>query len=196
MPQFHDVPSAYLDRMRAAVPLYDRIQDEVATATVGVAAKHVLDLGTGTGETAKRVLAVHPEATLVGIDARTEMVAAARIALRSRGADIRSGRLEDELPAGPYDLVVSALAVHHLGDRQKADLFRRVAVVLRPGGRFVMADVVVPEDPEDAVTPIDERVDLPSTVADQLDWLAEARLEARVSWAERDLAVIVANRND
>jgi len=34
-------------------------------------------------------------------------------------ADLRVSRLEDELPPGPFDLVVSALAVHHLdGPRQ------------------------------------------------------------------------------
>jgi hypothetical protein len=35
----------------------------------------------------------------------------------------------------------------------KADLFARIAARLRPGGRFVLGDVVVPEDPADVVTP-------------------------------------------
>src|SRR5262245_62724772 len=41
------------------------------------------------------------------------------------------GRLEDPLPQGPFDLVVSALAVHHLDAASKADLFRRIAATLR-----------------------------------------------------------------
>jgi tRNA (cmo5U34)-methyltransferase len=53
---------------------------------------------------------------------------------------------------------------------------------------------VVPEDPADVVTPIDGVYDMPSSVADQLRWLDEAGLDARVAWARQDLAVIVAER--
>jgi tRNA (cmo5U34)-methyltransferase len=63
--------------------------------------------------------------------------------------------------------------------------------VLSPGGRFVLGDVVVPEDPADVVTPIDGDYDKPSSVADQLHWLAAAGLPARVAWTRRDLAVLV-----
>jgi tRNA (cmo5U34)-methyltransferase len=52
---------------------------------------------------------------------------------------------------------------------------------------------VVPEDPTDVVTPIDGDYDKPSTVADQLGWLAAAGLRPRVAWAHRDLAVLVAD---
>ncbi len=108
------------------------------------------------------------------------------------GGELRVGRLEDPLPEGSFDLVVSALAVHHLDGAGKADLFERVAGRLRPGGRFVLGDVVVPDDPADVVTPIDGVYDKPSTVADQLGWLDAAGLDARVVWTRQDLAVIVA----
>jgi tRNA (cmo5U34)-methyltransferase len=90
--------------------------------------------------------------------------------------------------------VVSALAVHHLDGPAKARLFARAAAALRPRGRFVLADVVVPEDPADAVTPLSEGHDRPSTLADQLAWLTAAGFDARVVWAERDLAVVRADR--
>jgi SAM-dependent methyltransferase len=90
--------------------------------------------------------------------------------------------------------VVSALAVHHLDAAGKADLFRRVAAVLRPGGRLVLGDVVVPDDPADVVTPIDGVYDKPSRADEQLRWLSDAGLAARVAWADRDLAVLIADR--
>jgi tRNA (cmo5U34)-methyltransferase len=86
---------------------------------------------------------------------------------------------------------VSALAVHHLDRVGKADLFRRVADVLVPGGRFVLGDVIEPVDPADVVTPIDGVFDQPSPVADQLAWLADAGLDAEAVWVERDVAVLV-----
>jgi tRNA (cmo5U34)-methyltransferase len=73
-------------------------------------------------------------------------------------------------------------------------LFRRVAQRLAPGGRFVLADVIVPDDPADAITPLDDGYDLPSSPAEQLQWLTDARLEPVLRWQQRDLAVIVADR--
>jgi hypothetical protein len=45
------------------------------------------------------------------------------------------------------------------------------------GGRFVLGDVVVPDDLVDAVTPIDGVYDQPSTIGDQVRWLAAAGLD-------------------
>jgi len=86
------------------------------------------------------------------------------------------------------------LAIHHLDGAGKADLFRRVAAVVEPGGRFVIGDVVVPDDPADATTPLSPDYDLPSRADEQLSWLADAGFDARLVWTARDLAVIVARR--
>jgi tRNA (cmo5U34)-methyltransferase len=122
------------------------------------------------------------------------MLAAARSALGASAAIIVVAGPEDPLPAGPFDLVVSALAVHHLAGRAKADLFARVAGVLAPGGRFVLGDIVVPSDPADVVTPVDGVVDVPSPADDQLTWLEEAGLTASLAWFHRDLAVLVGDK--
>ncbi len=66
--------------------------------------------------------------------------------------------------------------------------------MLRPGGRFVLGDVVIPLDPADAVTPLTSDHDRPSTLADQLQWLADAGLEPATTWSERDLVVVRADR--
>ena len=188
--QFHFDPATYLQAIREEMPAYDELQDAIAHATAGIQVERVLELGVGTGETSKRVLDLHPEAELIGIDESAEMLAAASASL---AADLRVSRLQDPLPEGNFDLVVSALAVHHLDSAGKADLFARVADRLRPGGRFVLGDVVVPNDPADVVTPIDSVYDQPSTMEDQLRWLAAAGLDAEVVWARQDLAVIIAD---
>jgi tRNA (cmo5U34)-methyltransferase len=188
--QFHWDPDSYLALMAAEVPDYERLEDETAAAT-GTRARRILELGTGTGETARRVLARHPEATLVGVDASDAMLARARAELPPARVDLRLGRLEDPLPQGPFDLVVSVLAVHHLDGAGKARLFARVAAALAPAGRFVLGDLVIPDDPADAATPIDGHHDAPSTVAEQRAWMDAAGLAASVVWARRDLAVLV-----
>lgn len=164
----------------------------MAAATAGMRVRTLLELGVGTGETTRRVLALHPCATVTGIDASERMLARARAALP--GADLRVGRLEETLPEGPFDLVLSALAVHHLTAEGKRGLFRRVAGELHPKGVFVLGDVVVPERREDAQIEIDWVVDLPDRAADQLEWLGKVGLAAEVVWSHRDLAVIRARR--
>jgi tRNA threonylcarbamoyl adenosine modification protein (Sua5/YciO/YrdC/YwlC family) len=191
--QYHFDASTYVDAIRADVPAYDIVQDEVARAS-GDAAHRILDLGTGTGETAGRVLARHPDASLVGLDENERMLAVARDRLPAERVSLRAGRIEDPLPEGPFDLVTSALCVHHLDGQGKADLFARVRNALSPGGLFVMGDVVVPEDPAAATTPLTPGYDRPSPLDDQLRWLADAGLEPRVAWEQGDLAVVAARR--
>jgi tRNA (cmo5U34)-methyltransferase len=190
MGQYHWDPDSYLALMRAEVLDYDRLQEETATAA-GTGARRLLELGTGAGKTTRRVLARNPQAVLIGVDASREMLARARGRLPGDRVDLRTGSLSDPLPDGPFDVAFSALTVHHLDGDGKADLYRRLAGVLGPGGRVVVGDVVVPDDPADVVTPIDADYDKPSSVRDQLDWLAAAGLRPRVAWAHRDLAVLV-----
>jgi len=180
-------PDAYLAEMAAEIPGYQELQEAVVAATADVEATCVLELGTGTGETAVRVLAHHPDARWVGIDGSEAMLARARERLPD--ADLRLQRLEDELPPGPFDLVVSALAVHHLDGPGKQALFSRVARVLRPGGHFVLGDVVVPPAGQEGPIHIDWVMDLPDSVEDQLAWLGDSGFEAEASGVRVDLAV-------
>jgi tRNA (cmo5U34)-methyltransferase len=189
--QFHFDPARYLELMHDEMPGYEELQEEVVKAAAGLTVEDALELGTGTGETAIRVLREYPQARLTGIDESAQMLCAARAALGNAPFLVVT-RLEEPLLPGPFDLVFSALAVHHLDGPGKADLFRRVARVLRPNGRFVLGDVVIPEDPDDAVVPLSPDYDLPDTADDQLAWLEDAGFDARVAWRLRDLAVFAA----
>ncbi len=172
--QFHFDPGSYPELIRGDIEGYDEFQDRVADGA-GSGFTRMLELGTGTGETAARLLSGHPGVALVGIDENDSMLAVARTRLAAAGStvDLRVARLQDPLPDGPFDLVLSALCVHHLDAFEKRDLFARIARVLAPGGRFVLGDVVVPDDPADAVISLTPGYDKPST----------ARRAARVACA-------------
>lgn len=149
MGQFHLDPATYLSTMRDAVHDYDELQEAVAAAAVAMAPARVLDLGTGTGETARRVVGRLPQVELVGVDQSESMLA---LAGELGASALVVGRLEDPLPGGRFDVVISALAVHHLGPAEKRTLFARVHGALAPGGRFVLGDVVVPLRSQDATS--------------------------------------------
>lgn len=188
--QFHLDGETYLVMMRSEISRYDELQSALADATADVAARTILDLGSGAGETAKATLNRHPGARLVGIDSSEDMLLVARHQLPS--ATFIVSRLEDPFPAGTFDVVVSAFAIHHLDAEQKALLFRRISEVLTPGGRFAMLDVVIPIEPVIAPIPLEEGVDKPSSVADMLQWMYAAGLQAETVYSAADLAILAA----
>lgn len=172
--QFHIDPETYLDEIRAEVPRYDELQEATIDA-IPFPPTRVLELGVGTGETTHRLLGSYPDAEVTGLDSQPEMVFKAR----ELGIEVRLARMEDPLPDGPWDLVISVLSVHHLTDEQKRDLFRRVREQSRS---VVIGDVVIAEP---QVTPLEEGVDLPARAADQAAWCG-----GEVVWEADDLAVI------
>src|SRR5919201_871419 len=100
MSEFEFRPEGYLEGMLEEVHDYEELQEETVRATEGLRVEHVLELGVGTGETARRVLAHHPGARLTGIDSSAAMLEEARE--RLPGAELRVARLEDPLPEGPF----------------------------------------------------------------------------------------------
>jgi hypothetical protein len=69
-----------------------------------------------------------------------------------------------------------------------------VASALRPGGRFVLGDVVIPPDAGPGAIPLTDGWDKPSTAVEQLQWLRDAGLIATLVWQEDDLALLTADR--
>ena len=66
--------------------------------------------------------------------------------------EIRHGDLSESLPglvgAGPFDLIVSGYAIHHLPTARKRSLYREVLDLLRPGGLFVNVEHVASATPD------------------------------------------------
>jgi tRNA (cmo5U34)-methyltransferase len=175
--QFHWKPDTYLEQIRAEVPRFDELQDASIEA-IPFPPNRVLELGIGTGETTRRLLTRYPEAQLTGLDASAEMVFRAR----ELGVEVRLARMEDPLPDGPWDLVLSVLSVHHLTSERKRDLFRRVREQARA---LVIGDVV---EAERQVSPIDPEFDFPDRAEDLAEWC-----DGEVTWTGDDLAVVRAS---
>jgi tRNA (cmo5U34)-methyltransferase len=174
--QFHFEPETYQDLIRADVPRYDELQQRTVDA-IPFAPERVLELGVGTGETTLRLLERFPEAEMTGLDSTPEMVFHAR----ELGIEVRLARMQDPLPDGPWDLVVSVLTIHHLTADGKRDLFRRV----REQSRALIFGDVVEVPPEQRTASLTEGYDFPSPAAAQAEWCG-----GDVVWEADDLAVI------
>lgn len=121
MSDFDWTPDEYLQRIRARIPRYDELQEQ-AVAAVPFPPERVLELGMGTGETTRRLIEAYPDAWVVGLDSSPDMVFRAR----QTYDDVQLARMEDPLPDGPWDLVISVLSVNELSDERKQRLVRRV----------------------------------------------------------------------
>jgi tRNA (cmo5U34)-methyltransferase len=209
----------YDDARRRLVPPFDHFYG-TAVCALGLASRpvrRVLDLGAGTGMLAARVLDARPDAEVVLLDGSEAMLEQARRALGDRGGHVLSD-LDAPLPDGPWDAVVSALAIHHLDDPAKHRLFGRVHDALATGGVFVNAEQVAGATPlfEAAFETWHEREsralgatdaewaaslerrahDRCATVEDQLAWLREAGFaDADCLFRQRRFAVLVARRS-
>ena len=174
--QFDSDPNTYLQKIRGAIPRYDELQEEAVKA-IPFAPDRVLELGMGTGETTRHLLESYPEAWVIGLDSSAQMV----FHLRGEYDDVQLARMEDPLPDGPWDLVISVLSVHHLEDDEKQRLFRRVR---EHSKALVIGDVVKSEN---QIAPVEPGVDFLDTPEQLAEWSG-----GEVTWQADDLAVISA----
>ncbi|HEY5054292.1 MAG TPA: class I SAM-dependent methyltransferase [Solirubrobacterales bacterium] len=121
MNRFDWTPETYLERIRSKVPRYEELQEQ-AIAAIPFAPERVLELGMGTGETTRRLIEAYPDAWVVGLDSSPDMVFRARATYD----DVQLARMEDPLPDGPWDLVISVLSAGDLEEDKAQALYRRV----------------------------------------------------------------------
>ena len=101
-------------------------------------ARRVLDLGTGDGRLLALLRTDRPQMSGVGLDFSELMLEAARKRFADdERVELVKHDLAEPLPAlGPFDAVVSGMAIHHLEHERKRSLYREVFDLLQPGGVF------------------------------------------------------------
>lgn len=110
----------------------------------------VLDLGCGTGTLTLMLQISQPLAVITGLDGDARILEIAQ--KKAEQADVDQIRWQEgfafELPYpdSTFDLVVSSLVMHHLTLENKRRTFREVHRVVKPGGRFFIADFGAPRD--------------------------------------------------
>ena len=179
-------PTWHLDELLRAGPehldpvyvaAYDRksptdwTEDLAKLSALGVGpTSTVVDLGAGTGAFARAVAPL--VARVVAADVSAAMVET----MRRQGIEaVQAGFLTYEHDGDPPAAVFSRNALHHLPDFWKAIALERIARLLRPGGAFLLRDLVYSFDPGDADDAIES-------------WLAGAPTDPATGWTAEQLA--------
>jgi tRNA (cmo5U34)-methyltransferase len=198
---FDDTVEYYDDWMRKALPNFEDIYQTAEELVFFDPAKpiDVLDLGAGTGLFSARILEKYPSAKFVLYDLAEGMldVAKKRFQKAQSRFEFIIGDYRRLLVTREFDLVISSLSIHHLADREKADLFRSVYGILRSPGIFINIDQIRGETEflrnvywdhwlrqVKKAEPVEERIrqsidrrktyDQDASLGDQLRWLAGA----------------------
>lgn len=100
----------------------------------------VVDLGIGTGNTSRRVVAA---AGIIGVDISQKMMALARPKLAHLPVRfVQADLLGFFNTPRRFDKLISTYAIHHLTETEKGELFAHIARSLTPGGRAVFGDLM------------------------------------------------------
>ncbi|WP_339278709.1 methyltransferase domain-containing protein [Paenibacillus sp. FSL W8-1187] len=215
--QFELAAARYDEERRVLIPCYDDFYGSaLKSARTDAEKPRILELGAGTGLFSAMLRQAYPSAELTLMDFSPSMLGKARERFAADdGVRFAEGDMADGLPKGPFDLVVSSLAIHHLPHEAKRRLFRHVRGSLAAGGRFVNADQAAAESPvfdaiyrelwleeiydgrirkEAADASVKRReTDINAKASEQLAWLREAGFaDADVVYKFRDFAVFCA----
>jgi len=143
--KFNDISQEYDRQRRQLIPCYDDFYNlAVSVIELKTDLPRVLDVGAGTGLFSSFFLRKFPKAKITLIDISEKMLDIAKQRFKELDSfeylvgDYCHWEFVDE-----YDVILSALSIHHLTDEQKKAFYNKCYSILKPNGIFVNCDQVL-----------------------------------------------------
>lgn len=147
--KFDDISKKYDEQRRKFIPCFDDFYGMlVSVASVNTENPKILDIGAGTGLLSAFLMKRYPNASFTLIDISEKMLDIAKD--RFRGNSNVEFIVADYSKCSfikKYDMVVSALSIHHLEDKEKKEIYKKSYSLLRQNGIIINADQVYGETP-------------------------------------------------
>jgi tRNA (cmo5U34)-methyltransferase len=147
--QFNKIAEKYDSQRKDLIPAFDEFYK---TAIDSIHLKNsnpiVLEIGTGTGILTKMFLEKYPNANMDLVDIAEDMLNIAKE--RLKGNKNLNFHLENIMKFNPkekkkYDAIISSLAIHHLPDLEKQELYKKIGKWIKTDGIFVNAEIIAGE---------------------------------------------------
>src|SRR5215470_4137475 len=118
---FDRLAAEYDELKLRVIPGYRQVQDLALRYASANPRQRVLELGCGTGEWASVFFRNHPGAEYVAVEFSPNMrrLASTRLSAYSTRLQLLDQDLNASLPEGPFDLIVSFFAIHHVENKQR-----------------------------------------------------------------------------
>lgn len=141
--QFNSCKEKYDSQRKCFIPCFEDYYEVGINilAQAGKDFKSILDLGAGTGLLSKFLYEKFPSAQYTLVDIAEQMLEIAKI--RFNGLNNFRFLITDyssAFPDGEYDLISSALSIHHLENNAKESLYCNIYKKLPAGGCFINID--------------------------------------------------------
>ncbi len=146
---FNQGASEYDSARKQLIPCFDDFYGTVVDLVDSHPHKKlsILDLGAGTGLLTDMLQATLPTSHFTLVDISDKMLEQAKLRFANNDISIDYHICDYSLDQlqGQYDIIVSALSIHHLTNNQKKDLFCKIYNALNMNGLFINADQALGE---------------------------------------------------
>lgn len=197
---FNNAADNYDTNRKEIIPHMDLYYQTAVELTKKFNNPSILDLGAGTGILTELLHQIHPQSRITLVDMSANMLDKAKNKFNNidNFTYIEDNYLTMDFKEN-YDIIISSLSIHHLNDKEKYTLYRKIYQHLNNQGVFINADeVIAPTDTleklyvEKETTHLlkqeltnDEKeeilyrrtLDTPSTLKDNLTWLDDIGYE-------------------
>jgi tRNA (cmo5U34)-methyltransferase len=150
MNAFNSAAADYDKNRRALIPCFnDFYGTAVKIINPANVYPSVLDIGAGTGLMTAFMMEKFPGAVFTLIDISGDMLEIAKRRFSgSENVKYISGDYCKIFFSQKFDIIISSLSIHHLGDIEKQNLFKKIFDCLNDDGIFVNADQFIAESDE------------------------------------------------
>lgn len=147
--QFNKIAKTYDSQRKCLIPVFD---DFYGIAIDSIQIKdpnpNVLEIGTGTGLFTEMFLKKYPNAKMDLVDIAEDMLNIAKERLKgNENLNFHLKNIKEFKPEEnkQYDAVISSLAIHHLTNPEKEQLYKKIGECIKLDGIFVNAEMIAGE---------------------------------------------------
>ena len=141
--EFYDkISSKYTESIKKCVPRYGEMLSCLFRYLPEFKPNiRILELGCGTGNLTELIIGQYPGAEITAVDISSEIIEVCRERLSGKKINFHKNDFAKlSYPQGSFDLVMSSIAIHHLKDPEKKNLFSNIFRWLSSGGVFSFSD--------------------------------------------------------